>query len=181
MSATDLITCLPVSLSCEVLSRWLEPMGLSLLDSAYCSTSLRPRVAALYVADEFVLDQCVRPSTEPRTLPWLLKMKIKASSIEVDNLMDVSSLSNYLQHLGNTVRNVALIDDSAPDTMAVIAQYCTNLTRFSCVSVLIEEHKNTSMSFWSAIPTLRSWISEGCISTKPHSPTSDCPTCTPCR
>lgn len=120
------IFSLPTSLSCSVLSSWIELKSFVRLDSAMCSATKREKFQDLQHATELVLKERLKASGSA-ALKWLLVRKIKIESLELGGEFDDSCLTQYLHAFGQHLRKVVLKPGCTSAGVALITSFCRKL------------------------------------------------------
>lgn len=102
MQETDLLTSVPICLSCSVLQGWLELKYVIALDTAYCSKSLRHSFLALLQADEYFIGE------------------------ELVDLNETLPLQVY-QKFGQKLRFIVFSESASSLQLRAVAAHCHNL------------------------------------------------------
>ena len=102
MQGTDLLTSLPVCLSCRVLQGWLGLKSIIALNTAYCSKSLRPSFLTLLQANEYFIVE------------------------ELVDLDETLPLQVY-QKFGQKLRSITFWETASSLQLSAVAAHCHNL------------------------------------------------------
>lgn len=121
----NLITGVPASLSCYVLSEWLHLRCLGRLDSAFCNHAKRSRFLGLLRSDECICDYWLSVSGT-RLIQWAIEREVKCTRISCSRGYDQERLRIYLQANERFVHTLRL-----PPLFGAVDS-CRHLTHLEC-------------------------------------------------
>jgi len=119
-----MITHLPVHVTGEFLGEWLDLKSLERLDSAFCSTPLRPRFHEILASPYCILESRVY-SFNAGSIRWLLTRRLKLSNLEMYYSEQEGRLRTYLEQFGDYVHVLKCYHGIQ---LRIVAPYLHNLT-----------------------------------------------------
>jgi len=115
---------LPTSLSCSLLSDWMDLKSICRLDSALCEKSKSIKFLSLLQSAE-----CVGKfiTFRKERLDWLNRRSVKTSELLLTENFSMEICKDYLQRFGRNIRALNLGGRSSDKFADLIAQNCHNL------------------------------------------------------
>jgi len=122
---TNLITGMPSSLSCRVLSDWIDLKSLGRLDSAYCDQETRACFLGVVQSDECPKQDSIR-ADQSNMLQWALLRNVTSTSLVYDGHPDSDLLFQYLSKHAQHVNHVTLLSEN------IDLEPCRHITTLRC-------------------------------------------------